>query len=64
MGLLQRVGEEPVYINFLAGEEMSRLQLGKRLLLIAKNRCLKLMILVFFSVYGKVQESGVVEICP
>lgn len=64
MGLLQRVGEEPVSINFLAGEEMSRLQLGKRLLLIAKNRCLKLMILVFFSVYGKVQESGVVEICP
>lgn len=64
MGLLQRVGEEPVYINFLAGEEMSRLQLGKRLLLSAKNRCLKLMILVFFSVYGKVQESGVVEICP
>ena len=43
---------------------LSRLRLGKRLLLSAKNRCLKLMILVFFSVYGKVQESGVIEICP
>ena len=43
---------------------LSRLRLGKKLLLSTKNRCLKLMILVFFSVYGKVQESGVIEICP
>ena len=39
---------------------------GDRLLLITKNRYLKLMILILFCVlfYGKMQESWVIEIPP
>ena len=51
-------------MNFLIGKyRRSSIHLGKRLLLITKDRHLKLMILVL-SMYGKMQESGVIEILP
>ena len=47
----------------------SSIYLGKRLLLITKNRYLKLVILVLFYFFfqflpAKRQESGVIEILP
>ena len=43
--------------------KQSSIHLGKRLLLITKNRHLKLMILVIFM-YEKGQESAVIDIIP
>ena len=50
-----------IYMNF-RGWGIHVVNLGKRLLLITKNRPLKLMILLLF--YGMMQESGLIEIIP
>ena len=51
-------------MSFLIGKyRWSSIHLGKRLLLITKDRHLKLLILVL-SVFGKMQESVVIEILP
>ena len=39
----------------------SSIHLGKRLLLITKNRCLRLMIIVLFYVW---EEAGFIKILP
>ena len=65
--------EEPEYVCVLGwgvgwgGGTMkykeSSLNLGERLLLITKNRHLRLLILVLFYIW-KMQEPGVVDILP
>ena len=42
----------------------SSIHLDKRLLLVTKNRYLKLMIIVLFCVCGEMQEAGFVKILP
>lgn len=59
MGLLQRVGEEPVYKEFFGWGRNVKIANLQKITAMRKNRCLKLMILVFFFCVWEGARTGV-----